>query len=292
MDKNKPIGIFDSGIGGLTVVSAVQKLLPKETLCYFGDTARVPYGTKSAETVVRYSEEITDFLKSHDVKLILVACNTASSVALQPIANRFPGPVIGVVEPGVKSAVKATRNRRIGVIGTKSTINSGSYQTTLKRYLPDVNVYSQPCPLFVPLAEEGWHDGKEAHGIAEHYLQPLMEKEIDTLILGCTHYPLLQEMIQTVVGDDVTLINSAEEAANEVKKVLSEENGLSDEKRWKDLFYASDDIAQFKHLCGRICPEGEHVFLEVNADFFTVVQKIHCVGSTRLQEGIQWFEEM
>ena len=289
MDATKPIGIFDSGIGGLTVVREIQSLLPNETLCYFGDTARVPYGTKSPDTIIRYSEEITDFLKSHDVKLILAACNTASSVALPAIQQRFDGPVIGVVAPGVKAAVKSTRTNRAGIIGTKSAVASQSYQNGLKQANPSIEVFAQACPLFVPLVEEGWLDGEEVKGIASRYLNPLKEKQIDTLILGCTHYPLLQEMIQSVMGGDVVLINSAEEAAREVKNVLERHNGLNPAKQWKDLFYASDDIAHFQTLCSRICPNGDKVFAEVNADFFTVAQKIHRLESIHLKQGIQWF---
>lgn len=289
MDAAKPIGIFDSGIGGLTVVREIQALLPNETLCYFGDTARVPYGTKSPDTIIRYSEEITDFLKSHDVKLILVACNTVSSVALPAIQQRFDGPVTGVVAPGVKAAIKATRANRVGIIGTKSTITSGSYQNGLKQINPAIEVCAQACPLFVPFAEEGWLDGEEVKGIAKRYLNPLKEKNIDTLILGCTHYPLLQEMIQSVMGSGVGLINSAKEAAHEVKSVLEHHNGLNTAKKWKNQFYASDDIAHFKTLCERICPNGDKVFAEVNADFFTVVQKIHQLESIHLKQGIQWF---
>lgn len=254
MDVHQPIGIFDSGIGGLTVVREIQSILPNETLCYFGDTARVPYGTKSAETVIRYSEEICELLKTHHVKMIVAACNTASSVALHAIQKQFPGPVIGMVEPGVYGAVKATKTNRIGIIGTNSTIKSESYQTGLKQACPSAEIISQACPLFVPLAEEGWYQGREVLGIAEHYLKPMKDFGIDTLILGCTHYPLLQNIIQFVMGDEVTLISSALEAARSVQGLLQEKESLSNERQGGDIFLASDDIIQFQSHCERISP--------------------------------------
>lgn len=254
MDAHQPIGIFDSGIGGLTVVREIQSILPDETLCYFGDTARVPYGTKSAETVIRYSEEICELLKTYRVKMIVAACNTASSVAIHAIQQRFPGPVIGMVEPGVHAAVKATKTNRIGIIGTKSTINSGSYLKGIKQACPSAEVISQACPLFVPLAEEGWYEGNEVAGIANHYLNPMKDFGIDTLILGCTHYPLLHNIIQSVMGDKVTLISSALEAARSVRYVLQGKNALSSERKREDIFLASDDIIQFQSHCERISP--------------------------------------
>ena len=286
----KPVGIFDSGVGGLTVVRSLQERLPEETLCYFGDTARVPYGTKSPETVKRYSREITQFLMSHDVKIVVVACNTVSSVALPEIADVFSGPVVGVVEPGVKAALEATRNGRIGIIGTKSTIRSEAYQKRLEAAEPSLQVFAQACPLFVPLAEEGWEQDSITLAIGQRYLEPLVREKIDVLILGCTHYPLLQSVIQQAVGEGVRLINSADEVAREVERMLLTRGLESGEKRFKHRFYASDDIEQFQRLHRRICGSGEATFTEAHSDFFNIVQKVHQFKGTLFANRIQWFD--
>jgi glutamate racemase len=218
--KNRPIGVFDSGIGGLTVLKEIIEELPAESTIYLGDTARVPYGIRSAETVVRYSFENTRFLSSRDIKLLVVACNTASAVGLSAIKNSIPIPVIGVIEPGAKAAARATKNKRIGVIGTEATVKSSSYTRAIKAIDESIEVYGLSCPLFVPLVEEGWTRGPVATMVAREYLGGMKEKGIDTVVLGCTHYPLLKEVIAGVLGEDVTLIDSAVETAHEIRTAL------------------------------------------------------------------------
>ena len=212
----RPIGVFDSGVGGLTVFHALESALPDEALVYLGDTARVPYGSKSAETVVRYSVEAAHFLKRHDVKMLVVACNTASSVALGAVEQVAGVPVLGVILPGARRAAEQTRGGRIGVIGTRATIGSEAYPRAIRALRPEAHVLSRPCPLFVPLAEEGWTDNDVARQVAEAYLAPLREDEVDTLVLGCTHYPLLRDVIGGVMGPRVQLVDSAESVAADV----------------------------------------------------------------------------
>jgi glutamate racemase len=220
MADDRPIGVFDSGIGGLTVVSEMLHHLPNEPIVYFGDTARVPYGPKSPETVLRYSREAAAFLLSRDVKLIVIACNTATAHAAGPLAESLPVPVVGVIEPGARAAVKATRSGRVGVIGTAGTIRSGAYDLAVRRQLEDARVYAQPCPLFVPLVEEGLGRHAAARLVAEDYLRPLQEMDVDVVILGCTHYPVLRELIADIVGNEVLLVDSATETALEVAATL------------------------------------------------------------------------
>jgi glutamate racemase len=216
----KAIGIFDSGIGGLTVFKEIVAKLPDENIIYLGDTARVPYGIRSAETVTRYSFENTSFLLSQEIKMLVVACNTATAVSLEAVKKEFPLPVIGVLEPGARAAVAVTKSRKVGIIGTEATINSGAYEKAIRRLAPDVTVTSLACPLFVPLAEEGWTDNDVAEIVAEKYLAPFRKTGIDTLVLGCTHYPLLKTVIGKAVGPGITLIDSATETAKEVAEVL------------------------------------------------------------------------
>ena len=226
MSGNSPIGIFDSGIGGLTVLAAVRRRLPQESILYLGDTARVPYGTKSAETVVRYSRQCAAFLVERGVKAIVVACNTASAYALPDLEKSFGVPVMGVVEPGCAHALELSRGRATGVIGTSGTIASNAYGQTLKSMAPEVRVISRACPLFVPLVEEGWTEGDVADAVAARYLEGLGSEGIDTLILGCTHYPLLAATIAGQLGDGVRLIDSAEACAASLERLL-ERNSLS-----------------------------------------------------------------
>jgi len=221
-DPSKPIGIFDSGVGGLTVVKQVLDRLPREAIVYFGDTARVPYGTKSAKAVQAFAVQDTEFLLRQGVKMVVVACHTASSVALDVLVGRFAVPILGVVEPGVDSALKSTRNRKIGVIGTRATIASRTYERQLAAKCAGVRVHSRACPLFVPFAEEGWLEGEIIRKVAETYLQPFRESGIDTMILGCTHYPLLKTVIAQVLGDGVVLIDSATETARVIQSRLAE----------------------------------------------------------------------
>ena len=216
----RAIGVFDSGVGGLTVLRELRLQVPDEDLVYLGDTARVPYGTKSAPTVRRYAVEAARFLLEQQVKLIVVACNTASAVALETLAENFQVPIVGVIMPGARRALEVTRSGRIGVIGTEGTIRSQAYEREILNGRPGVSVFTAACPLFVPLAEEGWADHKIACMAAEEYLRPLLEHNIDTLVLGCTHYPLLKRTLQNVVGDGVTLIDSAEETAKTVDGLL------------------------------------------------------------------------
>ena len=214
------IGIFDSGVGGLTVLHALLEALPHEDLVYLGDTGRYPYGTKSAETVTRYSIENVDFLIAKGIKLLVVACNTASSVALEALAARYPVPVVGVIEPGARAAAARTRNGRVGVIGTEGTIASGAYTAALRTLRPGLEIYTRPCPLLVALAEEGWVEGPIPRAVVETYLATLKKSGIDTLVLGCTHYPLLKALIAEAMGERVVLIDSAEETARAVAELL------------------------------------------------------------------------
>lgn len=216
----KAIGIFDSGVGGLTVLKEIIKTLPQEDTIYLGDTARVPYGTKSPETVTRYSMEITSFLVSRDIKLLVVACNTASAVSLEALKRKFSIPIVGVIEPGARRAASVTRTGKVGVIGTEGTIRSSAYAKAIKRINPEIEVITRACPLFVPLAEEGWTDNEVARLTAETYLRGIKDAGVDTLVLGCTHYPLLKETIAAVVGKGIRLVDSAEETAHTVAEIL------------------------------------------------------------------------
>ncbi len=246
-----PIGVFDSGVGGLTVVKELIRNLPREDIVYFGDTARVPYGIKSKETVIRFSIENILFLLKHNVKLICVACNTVSSYALPEIKNHFKVPIVGVINPGAREAVYATKNKRIGVIGTKGTIKSRAYELEIKQLDSKVNVTAVSCPLFVPFVEEGWLKGDVVLTVAKSYLKPLKEAKVDTVILGCTHYPLLKPVIREVMGKDVILIDSAKQVAVEVNKILME-NSLLKKSRGsligKRDFFVSDNPQWFKSL--------------------------------------------
>lgn len=219
-DTSAPLGIFDSGAGGLTVVRAVRNLLPHEDIVYLGDTARVPYGNKSPATVQRFSREDCRFLLQHKVKMIIVACNTASAHALSLLEQEIPVPVLGMIEPGAQAASTCSRNNRIGVIGTAGTIASGSYPAALRLLNPNLQVLCRACPLLVPLVEEGWTDHPVTHQVLQEYLSPLLKEGIDTLLLGCTHYPLLKEALHSVVGPDVTLVDSAETSAQAVQQQL------------------------------------------------------------------------
>lgn len=247
-----PIGIFDSGIGGLTVFAAIRRRLPNESLIYLGDTARLPYGTKSAETVVRYSRECARFLVERGVKTLVVACNTASAYALPKLASEFEIPVFGVIEPGARAAISASKKKIIGVIGTSGTIASNAYGNALKSIDPKVRVVSRACPIFVPLVEEGWLDNDVALAAARRYLDGLRSEGIDTLILGCTHYPLLAPVIQRIVGDGVTLVDSAETTARTLG-ILIEEKKIAAEVRALPAhhIYVTDLPARFESIAHR-----------------------------------------
>lgn len=249
---NRPIGIFDSGIGGLTVLKEIAEQLPYEDIIYFGDTARVPYGTRSRETIVKYSFQCINFLMSKDIKLVVIACNTATASALTEVREHFDVPIIGVVDPGVRAAVSTTKNQRIGIIGTTSTVNSGAYQESIRELVSDSEVIGVACPLFVPIVEDGWQDTEVARLTAEKYLLELKEHDIDTLVLGCTHYPILKYTI-TKVMSDVALINPAFETAKQVKELLTEKDLLTEKKTSSNIeFYVSDDPEKFRRIGGNI----------------------------------------
>ena len=244
-----PIGVFDSGIGGLTLVKALMEEMPQESIVYFGDTARVPYGTKSKSTIVKFSLENVEFLLRFNVKCIVIACNTSSSWALPTLRKYFKVPIIGVVRPGAQAAVRATRNRRIGIAGTRATVNSGAYETAIHRIDPAIKVYSQSCPLFVPLVEEGWLNGAICTEVAHRYLDPMVRQGVDTLILGCTHYPLLESTIRKVMGPKVSLIDSARQTVSEVRGVLMGTDALSGAQRKpRNRYFVTDEPGQFERI--------------------------------------------
>lgn len=218
----KPIGIFDSGLGGLTVVKAVHKLLPSEDIVYLADTARFPFGNKSKATIEKYSLEISDFLINKNIKILIIACNTASSLGLETVRKKYDLPVLGVIGPGARTAVRATKNKKIGVIGTRATINSRSYNKALELADPDVEVFATPTPLLVSLAEEGWSESDITRQVVQIYLKSLKVDDIDTLILGCTHYPLIKKIIGEIMGDSVCLVDSADALALEARQILTE----------------------------------------------------------------------
>ena len=224
MSDSRPIGVFDSGIGGLTVVKALRELLPNEKIFYLGDTARVPYGGRSATTVERYSLEMTEILLEENAKMIVIACNTASAVALQKLEQNLSVPVIGVILPGAKAAVAATRNQHIGVIGTRATIKSGAYERAVRSLDPKIDVSARNCPLLVPLIEEGWLNDELTDRVIVRYLEPLVREGIDTLVLGCTHYPLLATAIERALGPTVNLVDSARNCATAVEELLDRQS--------------------------------------------------------------------
>lgn len=255
-----PIGVFDSGVGGLTVAREIMRQMPKERIIYFGDTARVPYGTKSKETVTRFSKQIARFLQSHQVKTIVVACNTASAYAIEELEAELDIPVIGVVKPGARMAADMTRNGKIGVIATEGTIGSGLYSKYIKSLREDATIYGKACPLFVPLVEEGLWEDPVTVEIARRYLTELIDLDIDTLILGCTHYPLIRSTIGNIMGEGVTLVNPAYETAVALKKLLAEKNLLNEVTPPLGSnpyqFYVSDGAEKFKQFANSIIKYG------------------------------------
>ena len=245
LTRDSAIGVFDSGIGGLTVLHQIIETLPHENTVYLGDTARAPYGTKSVDTVLRYSYENSDFLVEKGVKVLVVACNTSTAIALHQLKARLAVPVIGVIEPGVRSAIKSTKNKRIGVIGTEATIQSSAYTHALKASNPTVEVYSRACPLFVPLVEEGWTDNEVVEMTAKAYLEGFKQSGIDTLILGCTHYPLLKRAIRKLMGRGVRLVDSAEETAKEVELLLKRGSIVRKNGKGAHSFFVTDAPERF-----------------------------------------------
>lgn len=258
--SHAPIGVFDSGVGGLTVVREIMRQIPNESICYFGDTARVPYGSKSKETVTRFSRQIVRFLQTHQVKMIVVACNTASAYALDDLEKETDVPIIGVVKPGAKVAAEVTRNGKIGVIATAATIGSQIYTQYIKEINQDATIYGKACPLFVPLVEEGLLQDPVTDEIARRYLTELIDSGIDTLIMGCTHYPLIRSTIGRIIGSDVTLVNPAYETALELKAML-ESRGLLRKEPPKlgenqYQFYVSDAADKFMQFANSIIKYG------------------------------------
>lgn len=258
MTDNRPIGVFDSGIGGLTVLREIWRVAPGESTIYFGDNSRAPYGTKSRSTVIRYSLQNMKFLESKDVKMIVIACNTASAYAYEELKKRANVPVVEVVTPGADKACRATKNGKIGIIATKGTISTGVYKQAVEKRaeelgLKDIEIFEQACPLFVSLAEEGWWDTEVTRLTAEEYLKPLKEAGIDTLVMACTHYPLLSKVIGEVMGEGVTLVNTGEATAQVVKELLDSESGSTEPLR---EFYTSDEPDLFEKVAAPFLGEG------------------------------------
>lgn len=265
-----PIGVFDSGVGGLTVVREIMRQLPDEKIIYFGDTARVPYGSKSKDTVTKYSRQIIRFLRTKNVKAIVIACNTASAYALEDIRKEINIPIIGVVKPGAKVAAQTTHNKKIGIIATEATISSNIYTEFIKEISPESSVISKACPLFVPLVEEGLTQDWVTKEIAARYLQELKKCNIDTLILGCTHYPLIRKLIGEVMGQDVTLVNPAYETAKELEKLLQDErlearHCQNDKNKMYEL-YVSDTAEKFKTFALSILPFEVETIKQINIE--------------------------
>ena len=266
MNRDLPIGIFDSGVGGLTVYRALHERLPEERFVYLGDTARVPYGTKSLSTVERYAIENARFLEAHGIKLLVVACNTASALALPAIRAGVSVPVVGMIEPGVQRAVRGAESGRVGVIATESTVRSGAYREAIRKLAPDATVTERACPLFVSLAEEGWAETEVARTVAEEYLGGFREQGIDALVLGCTHYPILRRVIQEAVGDGVCLIDSGEAAADAVAALLDAESlrrGRFDTETGR--------LLKARAHAGRLCDDLDHFYVTDAAERFARV---------------------
>lgn len=269
IDKEAPIGVFDSGVGGLTVAREIMNNLPMERLVYFGDTARVPYGSKSKDTILRYSRQIIRFLQTQQVKAIVVACNTASALALDEIEQELEIPIVGVVKPGAKAAAAATVNKKIGVIATESTIQSGLYIDYIGAIDPQINVIAKACPLFVPLVEEGWREDPVTDEIARRYLTDLKEEGIDSLILGCTHYPLLSTIIGRTMGEQVKLVNPAYETACELERLLKEqdlENKVKKEEEFPYRFFVSDAAKKFTRFANSILSYDVRMTQQINIE--------------------------
>ena len=268
--RKAPIGVFDSGVGGLTVAREIMRNLPNECIVYFGDTARVPYGSKSKDTIIRYAKQIIRFLRTQDVKAIVIACNTASALALEEVEKELDIPIIGVVEPGARVAAATTKNGKIGVIGTESTINSHMYPQLIKEYRPDVTVFGKACPLFCPLVEEGWLKDPVTEEVAKRYLKDLLKEDIDTLILGCTHYPLLRSLLSGLVGDQIQLVNPAYETAKELERLLKKENLANEGEKAPGKepyrFFVSDAADKFKNFANSILPYDIETTRKINIE--------------------------
>lgn len=255
--KTAPIGVFDSGVGGLTVVREMIRQLPNENIVYFGDTARVPYGSKSQKTIIRFSEQIIRFLKTRQVKAIVIACNTASALALEAVRDEFDVPILGVVIPGARAAVEATANGKVGVVGTEATVQSGMYTKVIREMNPEIQVIEKACPLFVPLVEEGFKEHPVTQEIIDFYLDSMRETDIDAMILGCTHYPLLRSKIRAYMGEKIQIVNPAYETAMDLRRVLKErdmENDGSGERVSQYEFFVSDTAEKFRRFANTVMP--------------------------------------
>ena len=255
--KTAPVGVFDSGVGGLTVAREISRQLPNENIVYFGDTARVPYGSKSQNTIIRFSEQIIRFLKTKDVKAIVIACNTASALALDAVRDEFDLPIMGVVIPGARAAVEATKNRKVGVVGTDATVQSGMYTKVIHGMVPDITVIEKACPLFVPLVEEGFKEHPVTGEIIEYYLESMRSTDIDAMILGCTHYPLLRSRIREYMGDKIQIVNPAYETAMDLKRLLKEQGMANDgatPQHSRYSFYVSDAAEKFRRFANTVMP--------------------------------------
>ncbi len=262
------IGMFDSGVGGMTVLKEVKRLLPREHIIYFGDTARVPYGNKSPRMVTKYALESALFLLTKGIKLLIIACNTSSAFALDILQKKMPIPVIGVIAPGSKEAVTHTRAKRIGVIGTRTTIKSMAYDRSIKKLDPDIQVFSNACPLFVPIVEEGLEHDEVAHLMAEKYLKDLKGPGIDVLVMGCTHYPVLEDVIKKVVGSGVEIVHSGKETAKEARVILEKKNLFNTRGRGKCEYFVTDAAESFHEIGSRILGEAlTHVRSLNNLDY-------------------------
>ena len=270
MDKNAPIGVFDSGVGGLTVAREIMRQIPNDRIVYFVDTARVPYGSKSKDNIIKFSRQIIRFLQTENVKAIVIACNTASALALDEMQQEFDLPILGVVKPGAKVAVETTANKKIGLIGTEANIRSGVYTRYIKSLDDEAKVFEKACPLFVPLVEEGWLHDDITLQVASRYLEELKEKDIDTLIMGCTHYPLIRSTIRKVMGDKVNLVNPAYETAIELKNLLERDNLANkcdvDSPSSMYRFYVSDAEEKFKLFANSILPFDITMTKQINIE--------------------------
>lgn len=255
--KTAPIGVFDSGVGGLTVVREMIRQLPDENIVYFGDTARVPYGSKSRNTIIRFSEQIIRFLKTKQVKAIVIACNTASALALEAVRDEFDVPILGVVIPGARAAVEATANGKVGVVGTEATVQSGMYTKIIQSMNPEIEVLEKACPLFVPLVEEGFKEHHVTQEIIDYYLESMKKTDIDAMILGCTHYPLLRSKIRAYMGENIQIVNPAYETAMDLRNLLKEmdmENNGAEGQKSRYEFFVSDAAEKFRSFANTVMP--------------------------------------
>ena len=274
--KTAPVGVFDSGVGGLTVAREISRQLPDENIVYFGDTARVPYGSKSQNTIIRFSEQIIRFLKTKEVKAIVIACNTASALALDAVKDEFDIPILGVVIPGARAAVEATKNRKVGVVGTEATVQSGMYTKVIQGMNPEITVIEKACPLFVPLVEEGFKEHQVTEEVIEYYLESMRSTDIDAMILGCTHYPLLRSKIRAYMGDKIQIVNPAYETAMDLKCLLEENDMANDGTEGQHSnysFYVSDAAEKFRKFANTVMPFDVPITNVVNCKHFRYARR-------------------